>query len=91
MSAIHALREVAKRADMPLGDLALAWAIANPAITCTLAGARTRAQLEANVRAAEFPLAPALRAELSRRTDPLLDKLGPGIDYYQSLDDSRSW
>ena len=91
MAAIKGLRRAANQACLPLGDLALAWALANPAITCTLAGARTRAQLEANVRAAETPLAPALRAELTRLTDPLLDKLGPGIDYYQSLDDSRSW
>jgi myo-inositol catabolism protein IolS len=90
-AALEGLRGAARRADLPLGDLALAWVIANPAITCTLVGARNRAQLEANVRAAGIPLAPALRAELSRLTDPLLQKLGAGIDYYQSLDDSRSW
>jgi aryl-alcohol dehydrogenase-like predicted oxidoreductase len=91
LAALENLRRVADRAKLPLGDLALAWAIANPAITCTLVGARNRAQLEANVRAASIAVAPALRAELSRATDALLKSLGDGIDYHQSLSDSRSW
>ncbi len=91
LAALHALCAAAEQAGRPLGELALAWAIGNPAVTCTLVGARNRAQLEANVRAARTPLAPALRAELSRLTDPLLEKLGPGLDYYQSDEDSWSW
>ena len=90
-ATVENLRNAAQRAGIPLADLSLAWAVANPAITSTLVGARNRAQLEANVRAANLPLAPGLRAELSRLTDELLEKLGPGVDYYQSLEDSRSW
>lgn len=91
MAALENLRGIAEREKIPLGDLALAWTIASPAITCTLVGARNRAQLEANVRAASLVVAPPLRAELSRATDRLLEKLGPGIDYHQALTDSRSW
>ena len=90
-AALENLRSAAERAAIPLADLALAWAVANPAITCTLVGARNRAQLEANVRAAQLVLSPALRAELSSLTDSLLIKLGNGVDYHQSLEDSRSW
>ncbi len=91
LATLHALRKVAAAAGRPLGDLALAWAVANPAITCTLVGARNRAQLEANVSAVQTPLAPEICAELTRLTDPLLALLGPSIDYYQSAEDSRSW
>ena len=91
LAALENLRRVAASAGVPLGDLALAWAVANPAITCTLVGARNRVQLEANVRAAQTPLSPALRAELGRCTDLLLEKLGPGIDYHQSPENARSW
>lgn len=91
MPASCLARYAADEAGLPLGDLALAWAIAHPAMTCTLAGARNRAQLEANVRAARIVLAPGLRDELSRLTDPLLQSLGPGVDYHQSVEDSRSW
>jgi aryl-alcohol dehydrogenase-like predicted oxidoreductase len=91
LAALNSLRAVAERAGLPLGDLALAWAISNPGVTCTLVGARNRAQLEANVRSAQTPLSPALRAELSRLTDPVLEILGAGTDYYQSPANSRSW
>ena len=91
LTALNQLRTVADRAGLPLGDLALAWAISNPAVTCTLVGARNRAQLEANVRSAQTPLSPAIRAELSRITDPVLEILGAGTDYYQSATNSRSW
>lgn len=90
-AALENLRRAAERTGFPLRDLALAWAVANPAITCTLVGARNRAQLEANVRAAQLPLSSELRVELSRLTDALLAKLGPGVDYHQSPEDSRSW
>ncbi len=90
-SALENLRRAAGQAGLPLGDLALAWTIAHPAITCTLVGARNLAQLKANVRAANIVLAPELRAELSRLTDTLLEKLGTGVDYHQSPADSRSW
>ena len=89
--ALEGLRRAAEQAGVPLGDLALAWAIANPSITCTLVGARNRAQLEANIRAAEIPISPALRNELSQATDSLMQRLGPSLDYHQSPDDSRSW
>jgi myo-inositol catabolism protein IolS len=101
MAALESLRSLvdrgprslswAEESAVSLGDLALAWAIANPAITCTLVGARNRTQLEENVRAAQFPLSDSLRAELDQVTEPLLKLLGPGIDYYQSAEESRSW
>ena len=74
-----------------LGEMALAWVVGNPAITCTLVGARNRAQLETNLRAAESPLDPVLRAEFSRLTESLRQLLGPGIDYHQGRENSRCW
>lgn len=91
LAALTALRRIAGEAGVPLGDLALAWAVANPAVTCTLVGARNVAQLEANVRAAQFALSPALCAELSKATEEVRALLGPSIDYHQSPSDSRCW
>ena len=91
LTALAALHAAAADAGVGLGDLALAWAVGHPAISCTLVGARNRAQLEANVRAAQHPLTPAQRAELDRLTDPVLRQLGPVVDYYQAPADSRSW
>lgn len=58
--------------------LAVAWAAAHPAITCPIIGARSVAQLEASLAAAEFPMPPELRAEiaaLSRTPPPATDRL----------------
>lgn len=91
LAALQNLRQIAEAIGRPLGDLALAWAIAHPAITCTLVGARNRAQLEANVRAAQFELSAEVRSDCDRVTDQLRQKLGAGSDYYQSIGNSRSW
>ncbi len=90
-AALTALRRIATEVGMPLGDLSLAWAIAISALTCTLVGARNAAQLDANVRAAQPTLSPALHAELSQATEEVREKLGPSLDYHQSPADSRSW
>ncbi len=53
-------------------NVALAWLLANPAITCTILGPRTKKQLEESLRAAEL----ALDGEMLRRLDEIFP--GPG-------------
>jgi aryl-alcohol dehydrogenase-like predicted oxidoreductase len=91
LAALTTLRRIATAAGVPLADLSLAWAIANPAITCTLVGARNAAQLEANVQAAQCVLGPELRAALAAATEEVRRLLGPCIDYHQSPEDPRCW
>jgi myo-inositol catabolism protein IolS len=91
MTAVEALRGIAAELGAPVSDLAIAWAVANPAVACTIVGCRNRQQLEENARALALAPPPAMIARLSRATDQLLAKLGPHIDYYQSVDDSRSF
>ena len=72
-----------------MGQLALAWAMAKPGITCMLAGTRTLPQLRENLQACSISLSPALIAELDGWTEPLLRKLGANADYYQGGTASR--
>jgi len=44
------------------------WTVANPALTCSLVGSRTVAQLEANLRAVAWPLAADVMARLNAIT-----------------------
>ena len=53
-------------------NVALAWLLANPAITCAIVGPRTREQLEGSIRAADL----ALDGEALRRLDAAFP--GPG-------------
>jgi aryl-alcohol dehydrogenase-like predicted oxidoreductase len=91
MAALQAVRAIARDENLPLADLAIAWALANPAIGCVLAGCRNVTQLEENTRALRLRLSPATLQRLNAATDPLRKILGPNPDYYQGLSRTRSW
>jgi hypothetical protein len=59
-------REVAEPRGVPLSQIALAWALANPAISTALVGARTPAEVDANDAGAELELTAAERATIDR-------------------------
>jgi aryl-alcohol dehydrogenase-like predicted oxidoreductase len=50
------LREVGARHGRPPGQIAIAWALRNPAVTGAIVGARNAKQVEGNVGAAELRL-----------------------------------
>jgi aryl-alcohol dehydrogenase-like predicted oxidoreductase len=89
-AALRAVSDLAAEAGLPVSDLALAWAMANPAIACTIVGCRNEAQLAQNLRALAVNLPGDLLARLDAATAPLAAQLGPGVDYYQGKSDSRS-
>jgi aryl-alcohol dehydrogenase-like predicted oxidoreductase len=91
MSTLNALRREAGAAGIDLSDLALAWAIANPHITSVLVGARNLDQLGKNFRGAQISINPALAKRLDEITHPLAQRMGDSIDYFQSIEDSRSY
>ena len=88
-AALQAIGAIAAEAGLPIADLALAWAMANPAVTSTIVGCRTAEQLEDNVRACSIDLSREVLDSLERATAPILARLGPTVDYFQSAGDSR--
>jgi aryl-alcohol dehydrogenase-like predicted oxidoreductase len=90
-AALQELRALAAAERMPLADLAIAWALDHPDVSCVLAGCRTPAQLEENARAAHRRLTAATRARLDAATARLTELLGPNPDYYQGRADTRCW
>jgi aryl-alcohol dehydrogenase-like predicted oxidoreductase len=89
-AALDAVRKIARTAGLMSADVAVKYALARAGIACCLIGARSVERLEQNVRAAAEPLSPDLLAELDRVTRPLLDKLGPSFDYYESVANDRT-
>ena len=67
MAAYEALCE---ESGMNPADVALAWVLANPDVTCPIAGPRTLAQLESSAR--------ALDLQLSEEMLEKLDEIFPG-------------
>lgn len=66
--AVDALAGVAKESGIELTTLAVAWVLANPAITAPIIGASRPEQLKASIAAAELRLDASLMAKLDELT-----------------------
>jgi len=88
--ALTQLHALADEVQMPMAQLAIRWAFANPGITSALVGARNVAQLEENARAGAESLSTELVARLNEITRPLKEKLGPSPDYYEHTSKDRT-
>ena len=67
-ATIEALSKLAKESGLELATLAVAWVLANPAISAPLIGASKPEQLKASVAAAELKLDTGLKAKLDELT-----------------------
>lgn len=65
---VEQLTKVADDAGVPLTTLAVAWVMANPAITAPLLGASRPEQLDATLAAATYTLTPDLKQKLDELT-----------------------
>lgn len=65
---VEALRPIAAEAGMSMAQMAVAWVMANPAITAPIIGASRPEQLTDTLAAAETPLSPDLKARLDELT-----------------------
>ena len=65
---VEELRELAEQADVNLVTLAVAWVMANQAITAPIIGASRPEQLDASLAAAELVLDDDLKQQLDNRT-----------------------
>jgi aryl-alcohol dehydrogenase-like predicted oxidoreductase len=72
--ALAALRPIADRHGITLGQLALAWVAAQPA-ACAIAGARNETQVKENARAASVSLSSEDLAEMDRISRSVTDEL----------------
>jgi 1-deoxyxylulose-5-phosphate synthase len=65
---VEQVRELAGEAGIDMVRLAVAWVLANPAVTAPIVGASRAEQLEASLAAAETPLDRGLKAQLDELT-----------------------
>jgi aryl-alcohol dehydrogenase-like predicted oxidoreductase len=68
---LEAVKAVAAELDRPVAQVALAWVMAQRGVTSTLVGARTVAQLEANIAASEIILTDAQINRLNEVSAPV--------------------
>lgn len=67
-ATVEALRPLAEQAGVSLVTLAVAWVLANPAVTAPIIGASRADQLDASLAAATFKLSDDLRDKLDELT-----------------------
>jgi 1-deoxyxylulose-5-phosphate synthase len=67
-ATVEALGKVAQESGIELTTLAVAWVLANPAVTAPIIGASKPEQLKASVAALDVKLDPALKARLDELT-----------------------
>ena len=89
-AALSGIRHLCNETGLSMAEIAVKWILENPAITCTLAGSRNIAELEANVKAVISPLSKDIKTELDRITLPVMEKLGNHFDYYESAENDRT-
>lgn len=65
LDLVEKLKEIGARHDVSAGVVAIAWTLANPAITGVISGARSHRQIEEISPALEFRLAPDEVAEIN--------------------------
>src|SRR6185437_14177091 len=67
-ATVEHIRELAGEAGMDMVSLAVAWVLANPAVTAPIVGASTPEQLDASLAALETPLDSELKGRLDELT-----------------------
>jgi aryl-alcohol dehydrogenase-like predicted oxidoreductase len=90
VQALQEIRALAAECGCTTADLALKWTVANPAITCALVGTQNMTRLKANIAAVEEPLSADVIERLNTITLPLKEKLGPGLDVFESVENDRT-
>jgi aryl-alcohol dehydrogenase-like predicted oxidoreductase len=77
LEAVEALRQFAEQRDWKVGQLAIAWVLANPAVHVAIVGARSEGHIAEAVGAAEIELGPDDLAEIERIMEPAVPVGGP--------------
>lgn len=90
VQALQEIRVIAKECGYTTADIALKWAVAAQGLTCALVGTQNLHRLENNVKILEPPLSQELIDRLNRMSQPLKEKLGPGLDIFDSLEHDRT-
>jgi aryl-alcohol dehydrogenase-like predicted oxidoreductase len=65
LARVERLRPWAEARGRTTAELAIAWLLAHPTVATVIVGARTASQVEANLKAADWPLTPSEREEVA--------------------------
>lgn len=70
LDVVEELMKLAASRNVHLADLAVAWSLVHPAVTCSIIGPRTMTQLEGNLRALDISLSADDLEKIDRLVEP---------------------
>lgn len=88
-SALAAISDVCRRLERTMADVALAWCLQQPGVSCVIAGVSSQEQLAQNVYSVDNPLPDDAVSELNKATSALKQALGPNPDMWEGSEKSR--
>jgi len=87
--ALAKIQIIAEEEKLTLTEIALAWPLAHPAVTCVIVGSTKEEQAKENIKAIQVKLKPEVVQKLNDATAALKEKLGPNADLWQGNNNSR--
>lgn len=81
---ISQIKDLSKEANIPMGNLSLAWLLHQEGVAAAIVGGRNAAQVRKNAASAQVVLTPSLIATLNDICLPLKEKLGSNADLWQT-------
>jgi aryl-alcohol dehydrogenase-like predicted oxidoreductase len=88
-AALRAIETLCAETGRPMGNVALAWLLAQPGVTAVVAGARNARQAGENLAAAELTLPGEFLGRLAAATASIKDAMGLNADMWEGAERSR--
>lgn len=81
-AALGKIREISEGLGLSMAEVALAWLVAQPAVTSAISGCRSAEQARVNANAGELKLSQDTLDALSECTRPIKEKMGSAMDLW---------
>ncbi|MDR0536063.1 MAG: aldo/keto reductase [Puniceicoccales bacterium] len=88
-ATVSGLRDIARRLNITIAQLSIAWILKKPFMASTLVGSRNTDELRQNIDACAIEISDEIVAEIDALSQPVLDALGANPDYYEANEKSR--
>jgi aryl-alcohol dehydrogenase-like predicted oxidoreductase len=89
--AVNCVKAISAETGLSCAQISLAWILQKSFMTSTLAGCRSVAQLDANLKALDATLSDEIMARIDAASLPVWKKLGDSPDYYENRAQTRSF
>lgn len=88
-TTLATLQQIADNTRIAMSDMALAWPLHQPGVSCCIVGGTKASHIEGNARAASVVLSDDVLAKIDEATAALKTAMGRNIDLWQGVVDGK--